>query len=879
MISEHFVTNTATSAVPPGGVGFFANVGWRQRAALLAALLRTFSLREWRLHFWRTGAAVVAVALGVALAYSVQLINASALGEFSLALRSVQGEPDLQLRASGVGLPEAWYERMARDPRVAVASPMLEINSYATALDGQRQPIRVLGIDALLVAEMSRDLMPEPQADQPRLSVLSPGMVFLNPSARSLFGTDRLQLQLGLGASALTVAGAVSAGGNALAVMDIGAAQDLFGRAGQLSRVDLRLRPGVDRAAFARELRALTGAQSQGVLVVEPSDDAERVAGLSRAYRVNLSVLALVALFTGAFLVYSVLALSVAQRARHFALLGVLGLGARDRLALVLAECTVIGVLGSAVGVALGAGLAALALRVLGGDLGGGYFEGVAPTLRWSGLNALAYAALGVAAALGGGFGPARAAARLPPAQTLKGLGTTWTRPPRPWIGPALMLAGALLAMLPPVGGIALAAYLAIALLLLGGIATLPMLIGLLYPVLARAFATRLLPLLAVERARRDSAVAAVAVGGVVAALALAVALTVMVASFRQSMTQWLDQVLPADLYLRLTPGPQAATANTLPADFIDRIRASPQIRRVVPQRVASVQLSPRLPAVALIARPLDAPDNGLPLLGRALPTPAGAVALYVSEAVSDLYGARPGSDFTDAMRPTLPPQTGEAPRFFIAGVWRDYARQHGAIAIDLRDYQRLWQDPAISELALWLADGVRTEQAQQSIRALADDPVLPQFSSARELRVLSLRLFDRSFAVTYWLQAVAVAIGLAGVAASFSAQVLSRRKEFGLLSHLGFTRRQTLALVAGEGAAWTAVGALGGLALGLAVSVVLVDVVNPQSFHWTMDLTPPWLRLLLLCLAVIVSGSLAAWFAGRSAAAQDAVRSVKEDW
>ena len=151
--------------------------------------------------------------------------------------------------------------------------------------------------------------------------------------------------------------------------------------------------------------------------------------------------------------------------------------------------------------------------------------------------------------------------------------------------------------------------------------------------------------------------------------------------------------------------------------------------------------------------------------------------------------------------------------------------------------------------------------------------------ASVGQIRATSLRIFDRSFAVTYWLQAVAIAIGLFGIAASFSAQVLARRKEFGLLAHLGLTRRQVLGIVALEGAVWTAAGALVGLLLGLAVSVVLVEVVNPQSFHWTMELLVPWARLALLCAAVVVSGTLTAWLAARGAASRDMALAVKEDW
>jgi putative ABC transport system permease protein len=141
------------------------------------------------------------------------------------------------------------------------------------------------------------------------------------------------------------------------------------------------------------------------------------------------------------------------------------------------------------------------------------------------------------------------------------------------------------------------------------------------------------------------------------------------------------------------------------------------------------------------------------------------------------------------------------------------------------------------------------------------------------------MSIFDRSFAVTRYLQIVAIGIGLVGVAASLSAQVLARRKEFGLLAHLGLRRREVIALVAGEVAAWMAAGVLLGLLLGLAVSVVLVHVVNPQSFNWTMELVVPGPRLAALALAVGAAGVLTAALAARQAASRQAVLSVKEDW
>ena len=243
---------------------------------------------------------------------------------------------------------------------------------------------------------------------------------------------------------------------------------------------------------------------------------------------------------------------------------------------------------------------------------------------------------------------------------------------------------------------------------------------------------------------------------------------------------------------------------------------------------------------------------------------------------MADLYGYRTGQ------RVTLP-LGGADEHFVVAGIWRDYVRQSGAIAIQRADYVRITGDMRANDLQLWLDPSAVPSDVEESIRKLAAAQGAAggaiEFASARELRNTSLRIFDRSFAVTYWLQAVAIGIGLFGVAASFSAQVLARRKGFGLLAHLGFTRGQVLRVVAGEGAAWTAIGSIAGLVLGLAVAVVLVHVVNPQSFHWTMDLLVPWTRLLLLCAAVVVAGTLTARIVGSAAASRDAVLAVKEDW
>ena len=833
--------------------------------------LAQLSWPELRHHPWRHLAALLAVMLGVALAFSVQLINESALSEFAAAVRSVNGQPDFELRGQRGGFDEALYARVAAHAQVALASPVVEVDTVALSAHGERVPLRVLGIDALVAAPLSPALMPRPAEGEERLALIDPSRVFLNePARRRLAPGATLRLQAAGGPVEFHVAGHVAAGGPPLAVMDIAGAQAGFGWLGRLSRIDVRLAPGAVRDAVLREL-----ALPDGVRAASPEETALRVSNVSRAYRVNLTVLALVALFTGAFLVFSILSLSVAKRQQQLALLGVLGLSARERLRLVLAESALVGVAGSVLGLGLGTALAALALRVLSGDLGGGYFPGVAPPLQFHLGAATAYGLLGVAAAVAGGWLPARSAQRLAPAQALKGLGASAPHPAWRGLGPLGLAAGVALALLPPVADIPLAAYLSVACLLLGGIACVPAGVALLLGALPATSGP--LALLAVERARHQRHTATVAVAGVVASLSLAVALTVMVASFRDSVSQWLDSVLPADLYLRAATGTAAGDVVVLPPPLVEGAARVPGVARVEVQRVTSVVPDPRRPSVALIARALGDPAKQLPLVGELVDAPPGETAAYVSEAMTRLYAAAPGT------RLELPLPDGRRVRVFVRGVWRDYARQHGAVTMALADYRRISGDARVNDMALWLAPGADAAAVQQALRTLASgaglDDALLEFASAAQIRATSLRIFDRSFAVTYWLQAVAIAIGLFGIAASFSAQVLARRKEFGLLAHLGFTRRQVLAVVAAEGAAWTAAGALLGLALGIAVSVVLVHVVNPQSFHWTMDLLLPWGRLALLCAAVLVAGTLTAWVAARSAAGAQMALAVKEDW
>jgi putative ABC transport system permease protein len=693
--------------------------------------------------------------------------------------------------------------------------------------------------------------------------------VWLSPALQRATGLqpgDAFTLTAAGRQARFTVMGRLAAAGDEaqIAVIDISEAQWRFGQMGRLHRLDLKLAEGADARATVQ------AALPADAVLATPEAEASRADALSRAYRVNLGMLALVALLTGGFLVWSAQALSVARRRPQFALLAVLGLPRAGLVRQLLSEGLLLGVAGAVIGVALGYGLATLVVEQFGGDLGGGYFSRTQARLGFDVPAALLFGGLGLATALAGSIAPALAAARTAPAQALKGLGDAPdpAKAPRVWPSLALLAAGGVAALGPPLFGLPLLGYAAMALLLAGGVALMPALARLLLAPLAKR-GSAWLPLdLAVRRLWGVPQAAGLALSGIVASTALMVAMAVMVASFRHSVDEWLVAALPSDLYLHL----EGAEAGGLDAQAQARLAAVPGLANVRFQRVISVRIDPARPAVAVMAQGGTA---DMPLLaGTAAPAPAGTTRALISEPLAWLYGWQVGEVHTLVI--------GGAPRrLFVAGTWRDYARQWGAIILPISDYRRFTGDATATEAAFDLKPGADARAVQEALQAALPAAVQgqAQFGRPAEMRAVALTIFDRSFAVTYALEAIAIIIGLIGVATSFSAQVLARMREFGMLRHVGVPRRQMLQMLGLEGAGLGLIGALSGLSLGLVMAQVLVRVVNPQSFHWTMDLALPWPLLGGLVAALVACAGGTAVVAGRRALGKRALLAVRADW
>ena len=860
----------------------------------LSRSLSLFAQLSWpalRYQAGRQGLALLAIVLGVALGFAVHLLNSTALAEFSSAATSLQGQPDVVLRSEAAeGLPETLLATLAADPNVQLASPIIEGQALAHDAQGKAFSLRLVGWDLLQGAALNPALLPQVRAadtvSASPLAGLDPQLISLNPAAQQKLGGQAHTLSLRAAQAdsgqaqnqTFKIGPSNAAAGSPLAVLDIAAAQVLLGKLGQLDRVDVRLAVGVDPPQWMAAQR-----WPHGVSAAPPPDEGARLGEMTRAYRVNLSMLSLMALFTGSFLVFAVMSLSVAQRLPQWALLGVLGMTGAERARLVLLEATLLGGLGSVLGLALGWGVAQWALQALGANLGLGHLSAGMSLAQLPWAAAGLFGGLGLALSLLSAALPALTVRRMPVAQVLKGLGSGSSLSTPVWLGPLLLLLGLGLALLPPppktwpLAGVPLGAYAAMLCMLLGGIASVPTALRASLAVLRcwPGAQRQALVLLVEQRARDQGAEASRALAGVLVSLSLSVAMLVMVGSFRDSLTQWLNQMLPADLYVRSSLQVQQGSASLsapLPPAFLAALQSSSVVQAFEPQRSDEVQMGGQ--RFALLAKTVNEAQLPLAQALVAAQAPKGQTPIYISEALRDSLQLKVGDSVEMRLHSELPPLKG-----FVRGVWRDYARQSGALLMPLSDYQAWSQDRRINEVKIWLAPGQTSRQAQQALRALAAQPDDLEMADSQELREVSMKIFDRSFAVTVWLQAVTLAIGVFGIAASQSAQVLARKREFGLLMHLGFTRAGVLRLLAAESALLCGVGCLAGLGLGLGLSAVLIWVVNPQSFHWSMDMSLPWPRLLVLLLTVFAAGVLSALLAARQAASKAAVQSVKEDW
>lgn len=845
--------------------------------------------------------ATLAIAIGVGLGLAIHLIHQKALDQFDSGVRQFSGQADIQLLPHSTQLPDTVVEQLVGLPDIAVFSPVIDVQ---VRLEGLDKPVRWLGLDVFKAAAITPNWIG--QADENAdgssgATLLGSDNVYLSPALKEALGAsvggvinessdglaDRSTLrtlQKDQIEYVWKVAGTVPAAGSNqwVAVSDIAAVQWKLGEPGKISRVDIKLTEGVTADAFRTKYDQHFADLGR---FETPKEQGTRGASVSQAYRANLSILAMVALLTGGFLSFSTQMLAVAQRSRQWALLASMGMKQTAVQRQILFESMVCGLIGSLSGLGLGYGLATLILSQLGVDLGAGYFEQSSSGLNLKLGDTLLYLGFGLTATGLGAILPSGQAGKIAVNSRLKAgseeSGLQFMNRAQ-WLGLTLCACAGLSLLIPPFESIPVGGYLAVAFGLFGGISLIGKVVRL---TIQPAKTLSNLAELAKSRLASTPNLLAVGLSGVVASFALVVAMHVMIFSFRQSLDDWLVQVLPAPLYMRV------AETSALPA--IPEVLQATLVARA---EFADIQfwgqekliLDSNRPAVELVIRPLPLAQasSQLPLTGAYLgeqdiqsrmnDVPM-LLPIWISEPMTDLYQLKTG----DTLQLKL--DGGLKIKALVAGVWRDYARQHGAIAMPQELLKLLYNHEVPKRQAsAWPVDGVGVDQLIQLIEEESQKLGLQnafQFSQPGEIRELSLAIFDRSFAVTYLLEVAAVVIGLFGVGTTFSAMALQRKREFALLSALGASRNTVLKLVLQEGFLASWIAAIVGMTMGLAFAAILIFVVNPQSFHWTMQWYTPWRDLALMVVVLLVMGTVTVALAIQRSAGQQVVGQLKEDW
>jgi putative ABC transport system permease protein len=856
-----------------------------------------------RLRFALT---VSGIAVGVATMAAIRLANASVLSSFSDTVDFVAGRASITILADGPGIPEDTLERLAWLRGVgATLAPAITETAATGAKDGE--VVEVLGIDPLAdpsardysfsengKSEGKEKIFLEGEEGRGRadlFSIFSPSSILVTEPFAARRGlrtgspmtlvTNSVERTFRI-AAVLRPAGAARAASGSILFMDLAAAQEAFGKVGRLDRIDIVLPASLSAAERARVLEEVSASLPSGVTAGRPERRTETVDRLVRAFRVNLSALGAISLLVGMYFVYNTLSISVLRRRADIGVVRALGASRHSVFAAFLLEGLSLGVLGSLLGLALGAALAAGALNVVGGTATELYVPSAHPTLRLDPL-VLAFAfALGVATSVLSALAPALEAAGVEPAATMRhgSVEASRRRRTRP-----LALAGAALLVLAwaatqpgPVRGLPMFGFLSVFLIVAGSSFLAPAAVtftaGRLDGIALRLFGVEA----RIARANLTGSLSrtSVAVAALTMGLSMMVAVAVMVGSFRTTVSTWVSQTLSSDLFVGPASGRSGPSLGKIPEEALEAIRAVPGVDEVDPFLAFSATRdgAPYTIGSGLFA--FIARHGNLPLVDGRDPKRVFSEALANGEAmVSEPFTEKFRAGRGDTVE--LPGPSGLV-RVRIAGVYTDYSNDRGTITLDRALFQKIWPLRGAVTAAVTLRPGVSPEDGARRLEQALRGRFALRVRTNATLRKLVLQIFDRTFAVTYALEAVAIAVAVLGVFNTLTALVLERRREIGLLRVLGASAARVRRAVRYEAAAIGGLGIALGLASGAAMALVLVHVINRQSFGWTIALHWPWAFLACALALVFATTLLAAARPAGLAAATDAAAALKEE-
>lgn len=855
-------------------------------------------LRQWPL---RTLLTIVGVSLGVSASVAVRTANVDVLRSFEQAVLTVAGPTTLEVSGDETGLDEQVLISVRTVSGVTSASPVIFQTAVRMNGDQPGQAIQVLGLDLLDEFHTRGFDVNQPATENQLMNMVDPQAMFLGEALATEWQIsvgDYVDLLIGTGRLSCRVVGILrgqserSSSWERMALMDIAAAQIAFGMVGRVDRIDIVTARNLSVEEVGARIRTVLPPH---VTVGRPTNRTTQVEQMVSAFRLNLTVLSWVGLLVGMFLIYNTMAFAVAQRRREIGIYRAIGMSQSRIAFLFLMEAGLYGFLGGIVGSAVGMGLAQELITLLSRTISDLYVPvgtGGSGLLRTGHLWRIVIEGImiGCVVSMIGAIGPSLDASRTTTVRALAPGDYEASQQLRVGrlavMGLVLLVVSGLLSWPGPIGEVPIWGYTA-TLCLLAGLACLA-------PIcvtgwrqrryVGREFGVRgVMRGIAVEHASRNPGRNGVTVSAFMVGLAIMIGVLVMVRSFRHTVELWVTDTVLADLVVAPSMwlrGTEIGTVGrSLPASWLNVLASDPDVAAVDSYRDVRIEVKGQRVAVvsrdlrlhAQWSRYLVRTGDSSELLNRA----AEIGGLLVSEVLANKLGVEEGATL-EVMTPS------GARRFPIVAVFYDYSTDGGKLLMDRALYQSIWHDDLVTVFPVYLRDGTNLDDVRVRMTTLlsasANGGLPPLVISNVELRKEILEIFDRTFLLTYVLEAIAVVIAMLGIVNTLITSVLERRREFSTLRAIGGSSTQIRQLVLWEAAYLGAVGIVLGLIGGGLLSLLLIKVINRQSFGWTIQMIVPTGSLMQALLLAVVATLVAGYFPARWAARQPIVEGLREE-
>ncbi|MHB8481375.1 MAG: FtsX-like permease family protein [Nitrospiria bacterium] len=853
-------------------------------------LLKIWSFSHFKVLKGNTLVTLLGIAFGVAVFTAIQIANQNIRDSFKWTIDQIAGKSRLEIMGQDSGFQEEEIVRVREIPGVKETLPMIvQSVSIQDPETKSREEMVVLGVDLFQKRQFHIDTVV--QNGQSSFSsgitlLLEPDSIVVSSflaeryhlSAGSLFsfksGTETIQTRVA-GILQYTNDLPLPYGGY-FAVMDIASSQLLFHKLGKLDRIGLLTEETVSQEHLIKAIEAAL----PGLMVQSPKQKNDVVDGMLGSFNLNLKALSGISILVGMFLVYNTLSILVVRRKVEIGILRSVGLSGREVLSLVLLEAVILGAIGSLIGIAFGFLISKWMLKAVSLTITSLYLKVFTQSVSFPLAAGIESLLIGTGVSFIAALFPAWEASRTLPRENLVRQGEI--NPPR--LSRGLLLAGLFcflfslpLVFIPPVHHLPLFGYLAAFFLLSGLSFMIPAGMFFLSRILEASFFKNRLVFfkLAGGGFFKQPARNSVGIAALMTSVSLLISVTLMIHSFRKTVNLWIDQTIKADFVIEpsgwLNPGPLPLVSPELE----EKIRAIEGIAGVDLYREDHLLFGNEPYLLNSRKLSLHQQYSGYLFTEGDSSKTLGEVLDQNEAIVSERFSLEHHLQKGDSV--TLSAPAGPA-AFKIGGVFYDYTTQGGKVVIDRSLYLKYWSDPMVNVLAVYLskeeAGQSEREMIRKKIEALLQKKDLSVISTG-EIKSKVMAIFDQTFAITRVLEWMTIFISLLGIINTLLANILERKREIGVLRSIGVTRNQIGVLTLCE-AGWMALlGNLFGAAGGLALALILIFVINKQSFFWTIQFDFSGMVFLRTFIIVTLTAVMAGYLPARRAAGSNISEAV----